>query len=85
MSPEQMSERLAAWAATPSQIVRWRWTYDGWTRQSDVLPVMVIGGHAGHVRYHITWELERVDDHDEDVTELASIADVPLWLGITDF
>lgn len=50
--------------------------------RSDVLPVMAIGGHAVHVPYHLTWELERVDDHDEDVVELASIADVPLWLGL---
>jgi len=50
--------------------------------RSDVLPVMAIGGHAVHVPYHITWEIERVDDHDEDVVELASIADVPAWLGL---
>ena len=53
--------------------------------RSDVLPVMAIGGHAVHVPYHITWDLERVDHHDEDVIELASIADVPIWLGITEF
>ena len=45
--------------------------------RSDVLPVLALGGHAIHVPYHITWEHERVDDHDEDVVELASIADVP--------
>jgi hypothetical protein len=46
------------------------------------LPVMAIGGHAVHIPYHLTWELERVDDHDEDVTELASIAELPAWLGL---
>jgi putative hydrolase of the HAD superfamily len=51
--------------------------------RSDVLPVMAIGGHAVHVPYHLTWEFERVDDHDEDVTELASIAELPAWLGLT--
>ena len=51
--------------------------------RSDVLPVLALGGHAIHVPYHITWEHERVDHHDEDVVELASIADVPLWLGLT--
>ncbi len=51
--------------------------------RSDVLPVLALGGHALHVPYHITWEHERVDDHDEDVVELASIADVPIWLGLT--
>jgi putative hydrolase of the HAD superfamily len=51
--------------------------------RSDVLPVMAIGGHAVHVPYHITWALEHVDDHGQDVTELSSIADVPVWLGLT--
>ncbi len=50
--------------------------------RSDVLPVLAIGGHAIHVPYHITWEHERVDDHGEDFVELASIADVPAWLGL---
>jgi putative hydrolase of the HAD superfamily len=52
--------------------------------RSDVLPVLAIGGHAIHVPYHITWEHERVDDHGEDVVELASIADVPIWLGLEE-
>ena len=52
--------------------------------RSDVLPVMAIGGHAVHVPYHITWEIERVDHHDEDVVELASLADVPIWLGLAE-
>jgi putative hydrolase of the HAD superfamily len=50
--------------------------------RSDVLPVLALGGHAVHVPYHLTWELEHVDDHDEDVTELASISDLPAWLGL---
>ena len=50
--------------------------------RSDVLPVMAIGAHAVHVPYHLTWDLERVDDHDEDVVELDSIADLPAWLGV---
>jgi putative hydrolase of the HAD superfamily len=50
--------------------------------RSDILPVLAIGGHAVHIPYHLTWELERVDDHDEDVVELASIADLPVWLGL---
>ena len=52
--------------------------------RSDVLPVMALGGHAIHVPYHITWDHERVDHHDEDVVELASIADVPIWLGLAE-
>ena len=50
--------------------------------RSDVLPVMAIGGHAVHVPYHLTWDLEHVDDHDEEVVELASIAELPAWLGV---
>lgn len=50
--------------------------------RSDILPVMAIGGHAVHVPYHLTWDLERVDDHDEDVVELESLADLPTWLGL---
>lgn len=53
--------------------------------RSDVLPVLAIGGHAVHVPYHVTWEHEHVDHHDEDVVELASLADVPIWLGVADF
>lgn len=50
--------------------------------KSDVLPVLAIGGDAIHIPYHLTWELERVDDHSIAVEELASIADVPAWLGL---
>jgi putative hydrolase of the HAD superfamily len=52
--------------------------------RSDVLPVLELGGHAIHVPYHITWEHERVDGHSRDVVELSSIADVPIWLGLTE-
>ena len=51
--------------------------------RSDVLPVLALGGHAIHVPYHITWDHERVDHHDEEIVELASIAEVPIWLGLT--
>lgn len=49
---------------------------------SDVLPVMAIGGHAVHVPYHVTWDLELAGEHDEDVVELTSLADLPAWLGL---
>jgi putative hydrolase of the HAD superfamily len=52
--------------------------------RSDVLPVMAIGGHAGHVPYHIPWEIGRVAHYDEDVVELASLADVLPWLGLAE-
>jgi putative hydrolase of the HAD superfamily len=51
--------------------------------RSDVLPVLALGGHAIHVPYHITWEHERVNDHGEELVELSSIADIPIWLGLT--
>ena len=50
--------------------------------RSDVLPVLELGAHAVHVPYHVTWDLERVDDHDEDVVELDSISELPGWLGV---
>jgi putative hydrolase of the HAD superfamily len=49
--------------------------------RSDVLPVMALGGHAVHVPYPLLWELERVE-HDEHVVELASLDDLPGWLGL---
>jgi putative hydrolase of the HAD superfamily len=51
--------------------------------KSDILPVLALGAHAVHVPYHLTWTLEQVDQHDEEFAELASIGDLPAWLGIT--
>jgi putative hydrolase of the HAD superfamily len=76
--PETYSKIVRRLDVTPE-----RFLMIGNSVRSDVLPVLAIGGHAIHVPYHITWEHERVDHHDEDVVELASIADVPLWLGLT--
>ena len=50
--------------------------------RSDILPVLALGGHAVHVPYHLTWVLEQVDEHEEDFMELASIAELPGWLGL---
>ena len=50
--------------------------------RSDILPVMALGAHAVHIPYHLTWELERVDDHTEDVVLLDRLADLPAWLGL---
>lgn len=47
--------------------------------RSDVLPVLALGGHAVHIPYPLLWEWEHVD-HDEDVDELGSIADLPARL-----
>ena len=49
--------------------------------RSDILPVMTLGGTAVHVPYPLLWELEHVE-HDEHFTELASITDLPAWLGV---
>ncbi len=46
--------------------------------KSDVLPVLNIGGHAYHVPYHVTWELEKVDrkiEH-ENFRQLKTITDL---------
>ncbi len=48
--------------------------------RSDILPVMALGGHGVHVPYHMLWELEHVD-HNELIVELASLAELPAWLG----
>jgi putative hydrolase of the HAD superfamily len=50
--------------------------------RSDVLPVLALGAHAVHIPYHVTWDLEVVDEHEEDFAELASLADLPRWLGL---
>ncbi len=63
-------------------VVAERFCMVGNSVRSDVLPVLALGGHAVHVPYHLTWEMEHVDDHDEDVTELASISELPAWLGL---
>lgn len=49
--------------------------------RSDILPVMALGGTAVHVPYPLLWELEHVE-HDEHFAELASITELPTWLGI---
>jgi putative hydrolase of the HAD superfamily len=48
--------------------------------RSDVLPVVELGGHAAHLPYVYTWELERVPGADAErmgFHELASIREVP--------
>ncbi len=47
--------------------------------RSDILPVLSIGAHAVHIPYPLLWEHEHVD-HDEDLDELSSIADLPAAL-----
>ena len=52
--------------------------------RSDVLPVLDVGGRAVHIPYHLTWEHERVADHDHDgrrYTELGDIRELPALLA----
>jgi putative hydrolase of the HAD superfamily len=50
--------------------------------RSDILPVLAIGGHGVHVPYPLLWELEHHDpDHGHEVVELASLEELPAWLG----
>jgi len=49
--------------------------------RSDILPVMALGAHAVHVPYPLLWELEHVE-HNEQFTELDSLAALPGWLGL---
>ncbi|MBU6317729.1 MAG: HAD hydrolase-like protein [Acidobacteria bacterium] len=66
---------LRRWEVAPE-----RFCMVGNSVRSDILPVMALGGHGVHVPYHLLWDLEHVD-HDEHVTELASLADLPTLLG----
>lgn len=52
--------------------------------KSDILPVIKLGGYAIHVPFHITWEHEKVADH--EIPEgrfitVGSISEIPLYLG----
>ena len=66
---------LRRWEVAPE-----RFCMVGNSVRSDILPVMALGGHGVHVPYHLLWELEHVE-HDEHVTELSSLADLPALLG----
>jgi putative hydrolase of the HAD superfamily len=48
--------------------------------RSDILPVLAIGGHAAHVPYHLTWDIEVAEPPDLDHERfwaLDSIGDLP--------
>lgn len=74
-------------AATYARILRHldvtpdRFCMVGNSVRSDILPVLALGGHGVHVPYHLTWEHERVDHHDEDFVELTSLAELPPLFG----
>jgi putative hydrolase of the HAD superfamily len=50
--------------------------------RSDILPVLALGAHAVHIPYPLLWEHEHID-HDEDLDELASIAELPAAVRVT--
>jgi putative hydrolase of the HAD superfamily len=50
--------------------------------RSDVLPVLTLGGGAAHIPYPLLWDLEQAPhDHGHTFVELASLAELPGWLG----
>lgn len=49
--------------------------------KSDILPVLEIGGHALHIPYPETWEYEQVTGDLPDFPVMASIKELPKWLG----
>ncbi len=73
--PETYSTVLSRLGVDPT-----RFCMVGNSVRSDILPVLSLGGHGVHVPYPILWDLEQVD-HDEHFVELASLADLPLWLA----
>jgi putative hydrolase of the HAD superfamily len=50
--------------------------------KSDVLPVLVIGGHAIHIPYHITWAHEAVEEsvHHANFRHVEKIKDIITFL-----
>jgi putative hydrolase of the HAD superfamily len=76
--PESYARLLTRFEVAPSKFLM-----VGNSVRSDILPVLALGGHGVHVPYHLLWELETVDhDHGALFPELASIADLPVLLGI---
>lgn len=55
--------------------------------RSDILPVLGLGGHAAHVPYHVTWEIELAEAPSVDdgrFWNLASLRDLPALLDQLD-
>jgi putative hydrolase of the HAD superfamily len=49
--------------------------------KSDVLPVLLIGGHAVHVPYPMTWALEHADPGHFRFDQLDGLSELPAWLA----
>ena len=73
--PATYARVLTRMGARPSQFCM-----IGNSVRSDVLPVVELGGHAAHLPYMYTWELEHVPDADaarQGFHELSSIRELP--------
>jgi putative hydrolase of the HAD superfamily len=60
-TPETYRTLLQKYRIRPEQFLM-----VGNSLKSDVLPVLEIGGRAVYVPYHITWDHEKVADHDHE-------------------
>ena len=55
--------------------------------RSDILPVLEVGGHAAHVPYHVTWDIEVAEPPSVDdprFWNLSSLHDLPALLDQLD-
>jgi len=50
--------------------------------KSDVIPALDAGAMAIHIPYELMWAHEKVrDDHGREITQLATISELPEWLA----
>ncbi|HXV15407.1 MAG TPA: HAD family hydrolase [Gemmatimonadaceae bacterium] len=66
---------------TRSSVPPERFLMIGNSLKSDVLPAIDAGAHAIHIPYAMTWAHEQVHDHGREITQLASIRELPAWIG----
>lgn len=66
---------------TRSSVPPDRFLMIGNSLKSDVLPAIDAGAHAIHIPYAMTWAHEQVHDHGREITQLASIRELPAWIG----
>ena len=66
---------------TRSSVPPERFLMIGNSLKSDVLPAIDAGAHAIHIPYAMTWAHEQVRDHGREITQLASIRELPAWIG----
>ena len=49
--------------------------------KSDILPALEAGAAAIHIPYVTTWAHEHVENHGTEITQIASITELPTWLA----